>query len=118
MSSATSSRTAGAEAPAHQFALERLQQVLVAVLLDLEVGVAGDPEDVVLDDLHAREQHRQVRGDEFLEWQELRVRGALRHDDEARHVVGHLDPGEPLGAAVRGADEHGQVQARLYRPGQ
>ena len=45
-----------AEPAPGQLALQRLQQVLVAVLLDLEVGVAGDPEQVVLDDLHAREQ--------------------------------------------------------------
>ena len=36
-----------AEAAAGELALERLQQVLVAVLLDLDVGVAGDAEGVV-----------------------------------------------------------------------
>ena len=30
--------------------------------------------------------------------------------DQARDVVGHLDPGEPLGAALGVADGHGQVQ--------
>ena len=50
-----------AEPAAHELALERLEQVLVAVLLHLEVGVAGDPEQVVLDDLHAGEQHRRWR---------------------------------------------------------
>ena len=46
------------EPPSRQFAFERLQQILVAVLFDLEVGVAGDPEGVVLHDLEAGEQHR------------------------------------------------------------
>ena len=31
-----------------------MQQVVGLVLLDREVGVAGDPEQVGLDDLHAR----------------------------------------------------------------
>ncbi len=100
-----------AEPAPDQFALQGLQQVLVAVLLDLEVGVAGDPEQVVLDDLHAREQHRQVRGDQVLERQELRLGRALGHHDEARHVVGHLHPREALGAVVAVlAHQHGQVE--------
>ena len=65
-----------AEAPARQFALERLQQVLVAVLFDLEIRVAGDAERVVLDDLQAGEQHRQERGDQFLHRQEPHHVGA------------------------------------------
>src|SRR3954451_17799951 len=56
-----------AEPPAGQLPLQRLQQVLVPVLLDLEVGVAGDPEQVVGQHVEAREQLRQVRGDEVLE---------------------------------------------------
>ena len=94
----------------HQLALERLQEVLVAVLLDLEVGVARDAEQVVLDDLHAREQHRQVLGDEVLDRQELGLDGRLRHDHEARDVVGHLDPREALRADRAVADEDGEVQ--------
>ena len=69
MSSADLQAHRGAEPAAGQLALERLQQVLVAVLLDLDVGVAGDPEDVVRDDLEAREQLRQVGADELLERQ-------------------------------------------------
>ena len=45
-----------AEPAPGQLPLQRLQQVLVAVVVDLELGVAGDPEQVVLDDLHAGEQ--------------------------------------------------------------
>ena len=43
-----------AEAAPAQLLLDRQQQVVRLVLLDREVGVAGDPEEVVLHDLHAR----------------------------------------------------------------
>ena len=52
-----------------QLLLERLQQVVRAVV-DLEVGVARDPERVVLDDLHAREELVEVGGDHLLEGHE------------------------------------------------
>ncbi len=42
-----------AESAPCQFTFQRLQQIFVAVFLDLHVGVAGDAEDVMLDDLHA-----------------------------------------------------------------
>ncbi len=43
-----------AEPPSPELLLDRQQQVVRLVLLDREVGVAGDPEEVVLLDLHAR----------------------------------------------------------------
>ena len=45
-----------AEAAAQQLLLQRLEQVLGVVLLDLEVLVAGDPEGVRAEHLHAGEQ--------------------------------------------------------------
>ncbi len=59
-----------AEPAPGQLALQRLEQVLVAVLVDLEVGVAGDPEQVALDHLHAGEQLPEVGGDQVLDRQE------------------------------------------------
>ena len=56
MVSSTSSRTGGAEPAPQQFLLQGLHEVLGVVLVDLEVLVAGHPEDMVLDDLHALEQ--------------------------------------------------------------
>ena len=56
-----------AEAAAQQLLLERLDEVLGLVLVDLDVLVAGDAELVVLEDLHAREQVAEVVGDEVLE---------------------------------------------------
>ena len=55
-----------AEAPPAQLVLDGLQQV-VGLVGDLEVGVARDAEDVVVEDLHAREQLVEVRGDDLLE---------------------------------------------------
>ena len=43
------------EPSTRQFALERLQQVLVAILFDLEISVASNAERVMLDDLHTGE---------------------------------------------------------------
>lgn len=96
----------GAEPPARQFTFERLQQVFVAILLDFEVRVAGDPEGVVLDDLQTGEQHRQERRDQFLHRQEPHhLTGAAAHaePDEPVDVVGHLDSGEVLSAVPAAA---------------
>jgi hypothetical protein len=93
-----------------QLPLQGLQEVLVAVLLHLEVGVAGHPEKVVLDDLHAGEERAEVPGDEVLEREEP-VRPAARLDgDQPGHVVGHLDAGEQLRPAIRVADHDGEVE--------
>ena len=43
-----------AEPPPAELLLDGQQEVVRLVLLDREVGVAGDPEEVVLLDLHAR----------------------------------------------------------------
>ena len=57
-----------AEAAPAQLLLDRHQQVGRLVLFDREVGVARDPEEVVLDDLHAGEQHVEVGGDDLLDY--------------------------------------------------
>ena len=74
----TSSRTTrpNLAAPA-QDRLDRLEQVLVFVL-ELEVGVAGDPERVVREDLHAGEQRVEVGRDDLLERHEPLAVGERR----------------------------------------
>ena len=70
---------------------------VVGLVGDLEVGVARDAEDAVVDDLHAREERVEVRGDHVLERDERRARP--RRGDEAReHLLGHLDAREGLAA--------------------
>ena len=109
------------EPPARQFPFQRLQQVLVAVLFNLVVGVAGDAESVMLDDVHTREQHRQERGDQLLHRQVSDHRRvsfaalctvAAFEFDEAINVVGHLDPGEVLTAVIGLLDGDRQVQTQ------
>ena len=113
-----------AEPAPGQLALKRLQQVLVPVVVDLEFGVAGDPEQMVLDDLHAREELSEVGRDQLLDRHEpgpprrpsaaavvdAPAPARVVHRDEPGHVVGHLDAGEQFRSAVRVADEDGEVE--------
>ena len=62
-----------AEPAAQQLLLERLDEVLGLVLVDLDVFVAGDAEDVVVEDLHAGEQVAEVVGDQVFERDEAHV---------------------------------------------
>ena len=70
-----------------QHGLHRGEEVL-GVVGQLEVGVAGDAERVVLEDLHAREERVEVRGDHLLERHET---GAARERHEAGEQRRHLD---------------------------
>jgi hypothetical protein len=102
-----------AEPAAGELALQRLEQILVAVL-DVHVGVAGDPEGMVLNDFHAGEQHRKQSRDQLLHRQEAHqvvVAGALELDEPV-DVVRDLDPREMLTAVLRGAHRDRQVQAQ------
>ena len=76
-------------APA-QHQLHRLEEVL-GLVLELEVGVAGDAERVVRHDLHAREQPVEVGGDHLLERHEPLAVGEHEEAGEQRR---DLDPGE------------------------
>ena len=104
-----------AEAAPRELPLHGLEQVLVAVFLDLEIGVAGDPEQVPVDHLHTGEHLTEMGPDQLLQRQEGRERRTATvliavYPHQPWHVVGHLYPGEALDAAVRVAHHHGQVQ--------
>ena len=99
-----------AEAAAAQLLLDGAQQV-VGLVVDLEVGVARDAEDVVVDDLHAREERVQVLGDQVLERDE---RAPVADRDEAReHLLRHLHARERLLLGLRVADEHGEREREV-----
>ena len=80
-----------AEAAAAQLHLDGHQQVVGLVLFEGQVGVAGDPEGMVLPDRHAGEQGVEVGGDDLLERHEAL---AVGHDHEAGQHRRHLDPGD------------------------
>ena len=86
-----------AEAPAPDLLLDREQQVVGLVLLDRDVGVARDPEQVRLDDLHAPEQLVEVRLDHLVEQHEL----VPLDREQARQAGRDLDAGEAGLAALR-----------------
>ncbi len=96
------------EAAPHEFLLQGLEEVLGVVLLDLQVLVAGDPEGVVLQDLHAREQLFQVVGgrDDVLDG-DVAAGGGLQEAGQQRR---HLHAREVLVAADRVPHHDGQVQ--------
>ena len=60
-----------AEPASPELLLDRHQEVVGLVLLDREVGVAGDPEQVRLDDLHAGEQVLEVGLDDLVDRHEV-----------------------------------------------
>ncbi len=99
-----------AEAPPTQLVLDRLQQV-VGLVGDREVGVAGDAEDVVVDDLHAGEQPVEVLGDQILERDEGE---AVAGRDEARqHLLRDLHARERLHVRHRVAYEHAERERQV-----
>ena len=91
------------EAAAAQLVLDRLQQV-GGIVGDLQVGVAGDAEEVVVDDLHPREKRAQVVGDHFLQRHE---RDALRGGALAAPGGGAL--ATPGGSALAAPDGGGNL---------
>ena len=98
-----------AEAAPAELLLDGQQQVVRLVLLDGEVGVAGHPEEVVLDDLHAREERVQVGGDDLLQ-QHV---GAHADLHQARQDRGHLDAREVALAGLRVAHGHRQRERQV-----
>ena len=86
-----------AEAPTADLLLDREQQVVGLVLLDRDVGVARDPEQVGLEDLHAPEQLVEVGLDDLVEEHEL----VALDREQARQAGRDLDPGEADLAGVR-----------------
>ena len=103
-----------AEPAPGQLPLQGLQQVLVAVLVDLELGVAGDPEQVVLDDLHAGEELPEVGGDQLLDRQEpdagRRRRPAVAPRTKRGTLLGTLTRANSSGPPSGSRTDDGEVQ--------
>ena len=98
-----------AEAASPELRLDRLEQI-VGVVGHLEVGVARDPEQRLLGDLHPREERGQEVRDHRLEWHE-----PLAGGDEPVEPLRHLDAGEPLLGRVRVDGEHAERERQARR---
>ena len=103
------------EAAAAQLHLDRGQQVVGLVLVEHEVGVAGDPEGVVLADDHVGEQRPQLGGDDLLQGHEALPVG---HDDEARQQRGDLHPGHAFHPGDRGRHAHDEIERQVRDVGE
>ena len=99
------------EATTTELDLDRGEQVVGLVLLEREVGVAGDPERRDLADLHAGDELVQVSGDDLLEGDEHQL---VRELHEPGQVRRHLHPGEAILArfGVGHADREAERQVR------
>jgi hypothetical protein len=95
--------------PPVQDFFDRFEQVLVLVL-QLEVGVARDPERVVREDVHPGEQTIEVRRDHLLDRHEA---GLVGQRQEPRQHGRDLHAGEPVVARLRVAYEHRKVQREI-----
>ena len=99
-----------AEPAPTQLHLDRREQVVGLLLLEGQVGVAGDAEGDRLQDVHAGEQVVEVGGDDLLERDEAL---AVGHDDEPGQHRRHLHPREPPVAGHRVPEHDGQVQRQV-----
>ncbi len=103
------------EAAAREFAFEGLQQIFVAVLLDVEIRITGDSERVMLDDLHSGEQNVEVRSDQLFEREEEGnlVRPVdLVDSDIPVDIVGDFHPREMLARGVQVLHGDSKIQAQ------
>ena len=88
------------EAAAAQLHLDGGEQVVGLLLLERQVGVAGDPERAVLVELHAGEQLGELRGDHLLERDEAVRRRAGRGSGAAAAAP---SPGRSAARPVSGS---------------
>ncbi len=104
-----------AEAAAADLVLDRLAEV-VGLVGDVVVGVAGDAEERVADDLHPREQRLEVVGDHLLERHE---RCAVADRQEAaEELLRHLDAREHLGVLLGVAQHDDQAEREVRDVGE
>ena len=110
-----------AESAAPHLLLDRREEVGGLVLLDLDVRVARHAEEVRGNDLEAGEELSEVRLDERLEEEILRLLGLdlllaleeLAEREEARHGLRHLDARELRLARLRVLHLDGEVQGEV-----
>ena len=104
------------ETTAQKLLLQSLQQVLCIVLFHLKILITGHAEDVVLHNLHTREEGIQVLSNDVFERNvaalTARSVGGARtiHRDHTVQLIGHLHASEQLLAGLRVTHQHRKVQ--------
>ena len=106
-----------AESATAQLRLDREQQVVGLLLLHLEVGVAGDAERVVVEDLDTGEEAVEPRGDDRLERHEAGVTGVAGQCDESWQDGRDLDAREAL-VTVGVTQAHREVERQVRDVGE
>jgi len=99
-----------AEAAAAQLELDRRQEILGVLVVERQVGVAGDAEDVRVLDLHASKQPVQVRAHHVLD-EDQPIRCFQR--EEPRQSRRELDPCESPFTRERVPHHHRQIQGEI-----
>ena len=99
-----------AEAAAADLLLDRQQQV-VGLVGDVVVGVPGDAEERVVDDLHPREEVVEVGGDHVLERDEGEA--VADREEAAQQLLRHLDAGGDLLVLLGVAEQDPQLSERF-----
>ena len=112
------------ETTAQKLLLQSLQQVLCIVLFHLKILVTGHAEDVVLHNLHAREEGIQVLSNDVFQSNvaalAARSVGGARtiHRDHTVQLIGHLHAREQLLAGLRVTHQHRKVQRQTRNVGE
>ena len=101
-----------AEPASKQLLLECLDEVFGLVFVDLDVFIASDSKDVVLDDLHSGEEVAQVVGDEVFQGNKTNPIDGLVSVDahEAWKHRRNLEPSELLLAGLGVANAHREIE--------
>ena len=104
-----------AEAAAADLLLDRQQEV-VGLVGDVVVGVARDPEERVVDDLHPREEVIEIGRDHVLERDEGEP--VADREEPPQQLLRHLDPGGDLLVLLRVAEQDPPVQGHVRDVGE
>ncbi len=89
---------------------------VIRLIGDVVVGVAGDAEERVADDLHAREEGAEVAGDDLLHGDEA---DPVRQRDEApQELLRDLDAGEDVAVLLGVAKDDEQAQREVRDVGE
>ena len=96
-----------AESSATQLGLDGLEQIVSLILLEDQVGIAGDPEWLMTSHDHAWEQSIEMCCDDLLKCDEPL---AIGHHDKARQKIRNLDAGDSCLVGRRIRHLHGEVE--------